>query len=54
VIYLCIYEKTAVIPALTMLALAAGGKLGFKDGHVERRDFEFMTRRTPGGPFFWW
>lgn len=32
----------------------AGGNLGFKDGHVEWRDFEFMTPRTTGGTYFWW
>jgi hypothetical protein len=32
----------------------AGGNLGFKDGHVDWRDFKLMTPRTPGGPYFWW
>lgn len=32
----------------------AGGNLGFKDGHVEWRDFELMTPRTSGAPYFWW
>ena len=32
----------------------AGGNLGFKDGHVEWRDFEFMTPRNTYAPFFWW
>ncbi|HEX5399325.1 MAG TPA: type II secretion system protein [Verrucomicrobiae bacterium] len=33
----------------------AGGNLGFKDGHVEWRDFEFMTPRTGANtPYFWW
>lgn len=33
----------------------AGGNLGFKDGHVEWRDFTFMTpRTTSGAPYFWW
>jgi prepilin-type N-terminal cleavage/methylation domain-containing protein len=31
-----------------------GGNLGFKDGHVDWRDFKLMTPRTPGGPSFWW
>lgn len=31
-----------------------GGNLGFKDGHVEWRKFEFMTPRTTSGPVFWW
>ena len=31
-----------------------GGNLGFKDGHVDWRDFKFMTPRNPGGPYFWW
>jgi prepilin-type N-terminal cleavage/methylation domain-containing protein len=32
----------------------AGGNLGFKDGHVEWRDFELMTPRTSSGAVFWW
>lgn len=31
-----------------------GGNLGFKDGHVEWRAFEYMTPRTTSGSFFWW
>jgi len=36
-----------------------GGNLGFKDGHVDWRDFKLMTPRTStgfpiGGPTFWW
>jgi hypothetical protein len=32
----------------------AGGNLGFKDGHVDWRDFKLMTPRNPGAPCFWW
>jgi|GEM_PF-175711 len=32
----------------------AGGNLGFKDGHVDWRDFRLMTPRTASGPSFWW
>jgi competence protein ComGC len=33
----------------------AGGNLGFKDGHVEWRDFQSMTPRTGNNtPYFWW
>jgi prepilin-type N-terminal cleavage/methylation domain-containing protein len=32
----------------------AGGNLGFKDGHVDWRDFKLMTPRTRSGPYFWW
>ena len=32
----------------------AGGNLGFKDGHVEWRDFELMTPRVAAAPYFWW
>lgn len=32
----------------------AGGNLGFKDGHVAWRDFEFMTPRSNAAYTFWW
>ncbi|MGA2853036.1 MAG: prepilin-type N-terminal cleavage/methylation domain-containing protein [Verrucomicrobiota bacterium] len=32
----------------------AGGNVGFKDGHVDWRDFKLMTPRNPGAPCFWW
>ncbi len=32
----------------------AGGNLGFKDGHVDWRDFKLMTPRNPSAPCFWW
>jgi prepilin-type N-terminal cleavage/methylation domain-containing protein len=35
-------------------ALPAGGNLGFKDGHVEWRDFHDMTLRTSHTYGFWW
>jgi len=32
----------------------AGGNLGFKDGHVDWRDFKLMTPRNTSAPYFWW
>jgi type II secretory pathway pseudopilin PulG len=34
--------------------IPSGGNLGFKDGHVEWRQFELMVPRTTSGVFFWW
>jgi prepilin-type processing-associated H-X9-DG protein len=31
-----------------------GGNVGFKDGHVEWRDFADMQEVTVAGPPFWW
>jgi prepilin-type N-terminal cleavage/methylation domain-containing protein len=31
-----------------------GGNLGFKDGHVDWRDFKLMTPRTADAAYFWW
>jgi prepilin-type N-terminal cleavage/methylation domain-containing protein len=34
--------------------LPRGGNVGFKDGHVEWRDFADMKEVTVAGPAFWW
>ena len=31
-----------------------GGNVGFKDGHVQWRDFADMQEVTVAGPPFWW
>ena len=31
-----------------------GGNLGFKDGHVDWRNFNQMVPRSARGPWFWW
>ena len=35
-------------------AVPVGGNLGFKDGHVDWREFELMTPRSVSGSVFWW
>jgi prepilin-type N-terminal cleavage/methylation domain-containing protein len=42
-------------PHLSGRSVPTGGNIGFKDGHVEWRKFEYpMTPRTESGKVFWW